>query len=758
MFSRLKSVNAKDWASNLVGFLGPTVLLTCICALLLTDSKLPTWKLSWVNKLFAKIRRHRTSDADYGHDITKKNQFAIGDTDFNFQSMWLIVIPMIVGCFGYIPVSVNYADMAAEEEGKNAMLLRWEATSYLFGWASVMCLVWFLIPVSRHSVLLVAMGWSPIHALRIHIWAGYLSFIYMFLHGIILVGVWFTYYDYPVWQQIIPAKQCWTWHPDNNEIEPPCDHVYWNLTGIVAAIFFIVLWGTSLNWVRRRNYRLFYWSHIICGTMLLLTTVLHMQFYAIYLLCSSTYYLASTMPTLVQALASRYRGGVKICKVTTIPDSGGCVEVHVETNKFANAELDKEPCLFVKLCVPTISLIWHPFTVYKHQSDPCTVRFLFRPVGPFTKKLAELITSPLRPVTIMDGFYRGADRAEQALQHDCVTIVTGGVAITPFLSMIPSLLAKIHRSDGLNVNTKKVILHWACREEGLADFVVQRYLNTAMEYAKLISSKDFRFEVKIYSTGIVAKALDETGQCDNSSSDTQDDLKMNECVEDSEVMVSSGTMESIRVNDDIETSVDVASSTTEEKVMIEDHEESSTPQAPGGGHLMELGRMMPGRYSSILWNVPLFLAITIPTWLMYWYVFSNYEVKDTWSYHDLIQMTWTTVYSGLFFVAFAFFVEGVVLVFRKYLPEPKLDDFEVDEFALKEECAVLSSGDNVTIEFLKGRPSAEVIFEAARLAEAPGIFMCGPAAMTSAVRREASKENSFLGLTRYALYDEPFEM
>jgi hypothetical protein len=112
-----------------------------------------------------------------------------------------------------------------------------------------MCLVFFLIPVTRHNVLLAAMGWSPIHALRIHIWFGYLAFVFMLIHGVMLVPVWFlctfqrrtdlasnsvlsdqcvvslvilaflllplrvlwTDYDYPVWQQIVPNRQCWTW-------------------------------------------------------------------------------------------------------------------------------------------------------------------------------------------------------------------------------------------------------------------------------------------------------------------------------------------------------------------------------------------------------------------------------------------------------------------------------------------------------------------------------------------------------------------
>jgi hypothetical protein len=56
------------------------------------------------------------------------------------------------------------------------------------------------------------------------------------------------------------------------------------------------------------------------------------------------------------------------------------------------------------------------------------------------------------------------------------------------------------------------------------------------------------------------------------------------------------------------------------------------------------------------------------------------------------------------------------------------------------------------------RPTCDEIFEDARAAAEPGVFMCGPAALTRMVKEEAAKENSYLGLTRYCLYDEPYEM
>jgi hypothetical protein len=45
-----------------------------------------------------------------------------------------------------------------------------------------------------------------------------------------------------------------------------------------------------------------------------------------------------------------------------------------------------------------------------------------------------------------------------------------------------------------------------------------------------------------------------------------------------------------------------------------------------------------------------------------------------------------------------------------------------------------------------------------KLAEAPGIFMCRPVAMTEVIKKGACKENSPLELTHYCLYEEPFEI
>jgi hypothetical protein len=50
---------------------------------------------------------------------------------------------------------------------------------------------WFLVHVARHSIILTIVGWNPIHAVRIHIWAGYVAMIGAFVHSILWIIIWF---------------------------------------------------------------------------------------------------------------------------------------------------------------------------------------------------------------------------------------------------------------------------------------------------------------------------------------------------------------------------------------------------------------------------------------------------------------------------------------------------------------------------------------------------------------------------------------
>lgn len=741
----IKDSETLEWAGPLLGFMTPLLIAASLSALLLTNTALPSWRVSWVNKAFASLRQFKAlDDAEYGAAIARKNQFGVGEPNFNLMAIWLIFLPYFLSCFAYLPEALaaahEHADEFDPDHDKSDTHLKMEQASYVAGWAGTITLSFFLIPVTRHSVLLVAMNWSPIHALRIHVWAGYLSFFYIFLHGFLLVVTWFMFVDAPIYKEFIPPRGCWkgTFPEDSH-----CAHQFYNLTGLIDFVFFFVLWASSLNWFRRKRYRLFYLLHVSCGTLALLGAVWHYGFIALYILPSLGYYLASTMPTLVQALASRFRGGVKIVKVVVLEGrADDCLEVHVSTDPTAQAVLatdNHHPSKFVKLCVPKISLVWHPFTVYSHPNDTTTVRILFRAIGPFTKELHSCLTAPERPVTLIDGFYRGSDHCQQAMCHDHVTIVTGGVAISPFFSMIHAVFKVVLAMTGAEEPMpRSMTLIWSCREPGLLSYVRTNYLEDMVHIASGIAG--FNFKVKIFYTGkepmTLTKTLVTLGH-DSSTENTSEDASTREmAIEHAD----------------------------KEEELVQEMQPASVDRA----HSMELARMLPARYLHVVWNIPYFLAFSGALWLGFHLMFFPFNWAGP-SLASMSKQTWITALVVVYFVAVAIIIEAIVLLFRKRWPSPRPDDYEV-------EVAAVASGDNSEVDteangvenkvadvsgcfaVQEGRFGPEDVFADARAAYAPGIFLCGPIPMVAMVRAEARKENSLLGLTRYALYEEAYEM
>ena len=145
-----------------------------------------------------------------------------------------------------------------------------------------------------------------------------------------------------------------------------------------------------------------------------------------------------------------------------------------------------------------------------------------------------------------------------------------------------------------------------------------------------------------------------------------------------------------------------------------------------------------------------------------WFLFSQDPTEPT-SYHEYSIVTWITICAVLMYFVYGIVVEGSVLLVRKYWPQPKADDFEIVAATAKLnhdtfEYDVDLPSKVVTLVYRDGRPTCDQIFEVPRQSVEPGIFMCGPASLTSMVKKEASKENSYFGLTRFCLYDEPYEM
>ncbi|KAG7363891.1 ferric reductase like transmembrane component [Nitzschia inconspicua] len=788
-------------AARILAFGPPILFSSTLCYIFMTSTALPVQRISWIVNLANSFRKfQQLPAATEGRQLAVKNQFLVGESNFDHIAVCLIVIPCVVWFLGTMGREINTAEDLTIEGTVNFVA---SAAGVVGGYAMSL----FLIPVSRHSILLVAMGWSPVNALRLHIWAGYTSFFFLAIHTILYVFKWFLYYDEPVWDQIKPNSTCWGWNQPNSmtltEHRVSCRRNWYNLTGILIAVLFLVLLATSLNWFRRQWYRVFYLFHVFTGTLIILISMLHWGGFVIAMAPSIAYYLASTAPTLIQALASRFRGGVRITRVVQIPDAGGCIEVHMETNAQSQAALERKPCLYCKICIPSLSIVWHPFTVFMQPQDLSCVRFLFRPVGPFTKAAAEALTSTTKsPVTIVDGFYSGEDRVQESLQHDHVCIVAGGVAITPFLSMIPSILAEVAVRRGgsggccSDIPLKKLVLHWVCREEGLIRYILETYIRPNLALARELG---FDLTMEVHYTGskdiaTYGALLQMTDTKDNGDITSEAELmdgwaktafnkpgsfedtahgESESEVSSSEARLKKKYDAELRCDDKV-----TPESWTEGQRYTPEGQESKA----SNGHVMEVGRMMSD-CNDASWrdnNVPLLLTAGCILWMSYILVVRWYSVRVP-SQNQFYTRVWGVLLAIVTSIVASIVLECIMIlvVRRKDRPAsreatgssfPVTRAFQtIPEFGMTTTTTttmttmmMMVGGDVLLaqaspVKWHRGRPAPSFVVADSKNHTAPAMFLCGPVPLMDAVRKECTSEDK-VGLTRICLYEERFEM
>lgn len=350
-----------------------------------------------------------------------------------------------------------------------------------FGKMAVSAMSYFLIPVSRQSVLLICLQISPSHAVKLHTFAGYVALGGGLSHGLYWIWIW-IFLKHDTIATIFPGVDCWHWG-DQGDI---CHDKFVNALGILCGISFVILGLSSMWWVRRNHYRVFYVCHVVFSLIVLFGLVMHYNKMIWYLAPSVIYYFASSTPVMVKALQKWIDGGTLIMNAVEIPDSRGCVEMTMKYScSHSTVDVLRLTCgSHVRISVPEISSIWHPFTVFSSASTPEELKILFRPTGPFTTGLSRrLIGGPGRqyPKVLVDGMYGSSSQLRHVFRHETVLIVAGGVGIASYISLLQSIVSNQDFDDidqrGDDSVTKQIFLHWICRDDGLIKHIVDEYLD-----------------------------------------------------------------------------------------------------------------------------------------------------------------------------------------------------------------------------------------------------------------------------------------
>ncbi|TMW57505.1 hypothetical protein Poli38472_003430 [Pythium oligandrum] len=318
------------------------------------------------------------------------------------------------------------------------------------GYAAMFNIAFLFLPSTRDSAWMELLGISYANGIKYHRWVGVLTVVTSLLHTIFY---YWMYIRMDMWVMMsLPCIHC--------DASDDGKAGWMNFLGLIALIAMLLIAATSIPYVRRHLYGVFYSVHQLF-TVAVLFSVLHfnsinvaiLPTFVLYLISRTTSIFNGSKPVAVKEFAVL---GTNIVKIT-IP------WVTEGSKGFSVGQ-------FVYLNVPAISkLQWHPFTITTSpRVSPDAVTLLLKVQGKWTAQLAKYAQTckenSVLPVMYMDGYY-GASLDEYE-KYSTVCLIGGGTGVTPLLAILHDMVAKL---AGGETPTQKVYFIFTLRELALLE-------------------------------------------------------------------------------------------------------------------------------------------------------------------------------------------------------------------------------------------------------------------------------------------------
>ncbi|KAI8838566.1 hypothetical protein BJ741DRAFT_601494 [Chytriomyces cf. hyalinus JEL632] len=280
-----------------------------------------------------------------------------------------------------------------------------------------------ILPVSKNSFLADLLDLPYNSTMRMHMWLGFTIFWWSMFHLVVTMLA-YSVEATPMLELFFkwPANAAWG----------KMSFLY--ITGVVSLVFLSVVVVTSLSYVRRKAYNLFYLTHFLIFVFILFA-YFHASmciFYMIPGLCM--YAIDGTM-----RLA--YRFSPSYIQAVTVEECG-LLSVTVSTKFAATAR----PGQFMRINVPSVSkLEFHPWSIVKSSND--TVSFLFAPHSSSEKEWSSRVAAAVKDVTALNTVVhlQGPFGKEMALLKDAdgmdaVVFYVAGTGIAACIAAVDELL------------------------------------------------------------------------------------------------------------------------------------------------------------------------------------------------------------------------------------------------------------------------------------------------------------------------------
>ncbi|WJX14485.1 ferric-chelate reductase (NADH) [Trifolium repens] len=279
-----------------------------------------------------------------------------------------------------------------------SFIIMWEAklknSALALGFVGNICLAFLFFPVSRGSSILRFTGLTSEASIKYHIWLGHIAMTMFTAHGLGYVTF---------WEKTHHTAEIFKW----NKIGIS------NVAGVVALLAGLTMWTTTLPLIRRKFFELFFYIHHL--------------------------FLQSQQK--IQLVSAR----VLPCEA-------------VELNFSKNPGLCYAPTSIIFINIASISkLQWHPFSITScSNTDSDTLSIVIKSTGKWSQTLFQKL-STLSPPAHLDVSIEGPYGPASTFfsRHETLVMVSGGSGITPFISIIRSLLFKANIEGG---KSPKVLL------------------------------------------------------------------------------------------------------------------------------------------------------------------------------------------------------------------------------------------------------------------------------------------------------------
>eukprot|EP00746_Dinoflagellata_sp_MGD_P125978 gnl/MRDRNA2_/MRDRNA2_60900_c0_seq1.p1 gnl/MRDRNA2_/MRDRNA2_60900_c0~~gnl/MRDRNA2_/MRDRNA2_60900_c0_seq1.p1 ORF type:complete len:829 (-),score=87.29 gnl/MRDRNA2_/MRDRNA2_60900_c0_seq1:59-2200(-) len=322
-----------------------------------------------------------------------------------------------------------------------------EQIARAFGQTAVLFMSLTLLPATKNSLWLEALGISWEKSLWVHRWMGRACLIAMLGH---VIGFWINWGSLGVlWHDILAIPTFYPW----NSKTPPKVAVSddWTIP-MMEIIGYPSLLAMGLPWLwRRANYKIFKYFHYVF-LALVPAVLLHAT--------SGWYYMLGGVGFWLVDLAIRFITAVKPTKVLSLTAhdaEGGVTELRFE-------KVFQEPGQYCFVNVPAISAFdWHPFSLSSSPFDGFAQMFI-KNMGPgtFTDKLYKLAKDHDEGSSLVlnvDGPY-GSSLDPRG--YSAILLIAGGIGITPMHSTF-RMLSQLAQRQELPASLQLVRLIWIGR-------------------------------------------------------------------------------------------------------------------------------------------------------------------------------------------------------------------------------------------------------------------------------------------------------